>query len=96
MEDIKDEVKAVFKARGKIAEDKVDEVDETELLELLAKEVVRIGLPTVPTTWEPIAAVPKLGLKVVNLPKELIFAARRAGEPISGFSAGVKSVNLSA
>jgi hypothetical protein len=42
------------------------------------------------------AAVPKLDLKVVNLPKELIFAARRAGEPIGGFNAGVKSVNLSA
>jgi len=74
----------------------VDEVDETKLLELLAKEVARIGLPTVPTIWEPIAAVPKLDLKVVNLPKELIFAARRAGEPISGFNAGVKSINLSA
>ena len=96
MEDIEDKVKAVFKARGKITEDKVDKVDKTKLLELLAEEVVRMGLPTVPTTWEPIAAVPKLGLKVVNLPKELIFAARRAGEPISGFGAGVKSINLSA
>jgi len=70
-------------------------VDKTELLELLAKEVARIGLPTVPITWEPIATVPKLDLKVINLPKELIFAAWHAGKPISGFSAGVKSINLS-
>jgi len=42
------------------------------------------------------AAVPKLDLEVVNLPKELIFAARRASKPIGGFNVGVKSVNLSA
>ena len=96
MEDIKDEVGAIFKACGKATEDKVDKVDKAKLLELLAKEVIRIGLPTVPTTWEPIAAVPKLDLKVVNLPKELIFAAWRAGEPISDVNAGVKSINLSA
>jgi hypothetical protein len=42
------------------------------------------------------AAVPKLDLKLVNLSKELIFAARRASKPIYSFSAGVKSVNLSA
>jgi hypothetical protein len=44
-----DEVKAIFKAYGKTAKDKVDKVDKTKLLELLAKEVVRIGLPTIPT-----------------------------------------------
>jgi hypothetical protein len=52
MEDIKDEVGAIFKACGKTAKDKadkVDKVDKAELLELLAKEVIRIGLPTVPT-----------------------------------------------
>ena len=96
MEDIKDKVGAIFKARGKTAEDKADKVDETELLELLAEEVARMDLPTVPTTWEPIAAVPELDLKVINLPKELIFAAWRASKPICGSSAGVKSVNLSA
>jgi len=51
MEDIKDELKAVFKAYGETAEDKadkVDKVDKTELPELLAKEVIRIGLSTVP------------------------------------------------
>ena len=95
VEDIKDEVRAIFKARGKATKDKVDEVDKAKLLELLAKEVARMGLPTVPTTWEPIAAVPKLDLKVVNLPKELIFAARCTSEPISNFNAGIKSINLS-
>ena len=49
VEDIKDEVGAIFKARGKTAEDKADKVDKTELLELLAKEVIRLDLPTVPT-----------------------------------------------
>jgi hypothetical protein len=49
VEDIKDKVGAIFKARGKTAEDKIDKVDKTELLELLAKEVIRIDLPTVPT-----------------------------------------------
>ena len=41
---------AVFKARGETAEDEADEVDKTKLLELSAKEVVRIGLSAVPTT----------------------------------------------
>ena len=49
MEDIKDEVKAVFKAHSKTAKEKVDKVGKTKLLELLAKEVVRMGLPTIPT-----------------------------------------------
>ena len=49
MEDIKDEVGAIFEACGKAAEDKVDKVDKTKLPELLAKEVIRIGLLTVPT-----------------------------------------------
>jgi hypothetical protein len=49
MEDIKDELGAVFKAYGKTAKDKADKVDETKLPELLAKEVIRIGLPAVPT-----------------------------------------------
>ena len=49
MEDIKNKVGAIFKAYSKTAEDKVDKVDKTKLLELLAKEVIRIGLPTAPT-----------------------------------------------
>jgi hypothetical protein len=50
-EDIKEkELGAVFKARGETAKDKVDKVDKTKLLELLAKEVIRINLPAVPTT----------------------------------------------
>jgi len=99
VEDIEDEVGAIFKARGETAEDKADEVDEVdkaELPELSAKEVARMGLPTVPTTWKPMAAVPKLDLKIVNLPEELIFAARRASEPICGFGASAESVDLSA
>ena len=66
-------------------------MDETELPELLAKEVVRIGLPTVPITWEPIAAVPKLDLKVINLLDELIFAAWRASKLINSINTRVKS-----
>ena len=50
-----------------------------------------MGLPAVPTSWEPMAAVPELDLKVINLPDELIFAAWRAGEPITGVNADVKS-----
>ena len=97
MEDIKDKIKAVFEACGKTAKDKADkvnEVDKTELPKLSAKEVARIGLPTVFTIWEPIAAIPKLDLEVVNFPEELIFAAQYAGEPINGFSVGVKPINL--
>ena len=50
MEDIKDKVGAIFKACGKTTKNKVDEVDKAKLLELLAKEVIRIGLPTISTT----------------------------------------------
>jgi len=39
-------------------------------------------------------AIPELDFKVVNLPNKLIFAARRAGKPISGFNVGVESNNL--
>jgi hypothetical protein len=50
MEDIKEEeLGAVFKARGKTAKGKADEVDKTKLLELLAKEVVKIDLFAVST-----------------------------------------------
>jgi hypothetical protein len=49
IEDIKDKLGAVFKARGETAKDKVDKVDKTKLLELLAEEVIRMGLPAVPT-----------------------------------------------
>ena len=37
-EDIKDKLKAVFKARDKTDKNKIDKADETELLELLAKK----------------------------------------------------------
>ena len=38
-----------FKARSKTAKDKVDKIDKTKSLELLAKEVARIGLLAIPT-----------------------------------------------
>jgi len=73
VENIKDKVGTIFKACSKAAKDKVDKVDKAKLPELLAEEVIRMGLPTIPTTWEPMAAIPKLDLEVVNLFKELIF-----------------------
>ena len=74
MEDIEDELGAVFKAHGKTAEDEADKVDKTELPELSAEEVVRMSLPAVPTIWEPMTAVPELDFEVINLLDELIFA----------------------
>ena len=74
MEDIEDEVGAIFKAYSKTAKDKADKVNKTKLPELLAEEVIRMGLSAVPTLWEPIAAVPKLDFKVINLLNKLIFA----------------------
>ena len=94
IEDIEDESGAVFEARGETAEDKADEVDETELLELSAEEVIRMGLPAVPTLWEPMAAVPELDLEVINLLDKLIFAAQYASEPISRGNADVKFNNF--
>jgi hypothetical protein len=82
IKDIKDELGAVFEARGKTAKDEADEVDKTKLLELSAEEVIVIGLP----------AVPELDHEVINLPDKLIFTTRRAGEPISGVN--VKSNDL--
>jgi len=49
IKDIKDKLGAVFKARGETAKDKADKVDKTKLLKLLAEEVIKIGLLTVPT-----------------------------------------------
>ena len=71
----KDELGAIFKAYGETAKNKADKVNKTKLLELLIKEVIRISLFTVPTLWEPITAVSKLGLKVINFLDKLIFAA---------------------
>jgi hypothetical protein len=53
-----------------------------------------MGLSAVPTLWEPIAAIPKLDLKVINLLDKLIFAAWRASKPISGINVDVKSNGL--
>jgi len=49
IKNIKDKLGAVFKAYSKTAKNKADKVNKTKLLKLLAKEVIRIGLPTVPT-----------------------------------------------
>ena len=97
---IKDNIKedklgAVFKACGETAKDKANKVNETELLELLVKEVIKISLSAVPTLWEPITAIPKLSFKVINLSDKLIFATWRAGEPISGFNIDIKPDNFS-
>ena len=75
IEDIKDKLKTIFKAHSKATKDKTDEVNKTKLLKLSAESIIRIGLPAIPTLQEPIAAVPKLDLEVINLPDELIFAA---------------------
>ena len=51
MEDFKeDKFGAVFKAYGETTEDKADEVNETELPKLSAKEVIRMGLFAVPAS----------------------------------------------
>ena len=93
-EDIKNKLGVVFKAYGETAKYKVDKVDKTKLPELLAEEVTRMGYFTIFTLQEPIAAIPKLDLKVINLLDKLIFAAQRAGKPISGINADIKSNNL--
>ena len=91
VEDIKDELGAIFKAYSKATKDKVDKVDKTELLELLAKAIIRIGLPAVPTLLESITAIPKLDLKVINLLDKLIFATQRASKPINSVNIDIKS-----
>ena len=75
MEDIEDKLGAVFKAHGKTAKDEADKVDETKLPEPSAEEIAKMGLPAIPTIWEPMTAVPELDFKVINLLDELIFAA---------------------
>ena len=56
IEDINDELGAIFKACSETTKNKADKVDKTKLLELLVEEVIRMGLPAVPTLWEPIIA----------------------------------------
>ena len=43
-----DELGAIFKARGKTAKNKADEVNKTKLPKLSVKEVIKIGLSAVP------------------------------------------------
>ena len=75
IKDIEDESGAVFEACGETAEDEADKVDETKLPELSAEEVIRMGLPAILISWEPIAVVLELDLEVINLPDDLIFTA---------------------
>ena len=49
VKNIKDELGAVFEARGETAKDEADEVNKTELPELLAEEVIRMEFFAVPT-----------------------------------------------
>jgi len=53
-----------------------------------------MGLPAVPTLWEPIATIPKLDFKVVNLPDELIFTAQCASKFINSVDVDIKFNNL--
>ena len=49
MEDFEeDKFGAIFKAYSKTTKDKANKVDKAKLLELLAKEVIRISLLTIP------------------------------------------------
>ena len=94
IEDIEDESGAVFKARSETAEDEADEVDKTELPELSAKEVIRMGLPAILSLWEPMAAIPELDFKVINLLIKLIFAVQRPSKPINRVTVDIKFNNF--
>ena len=93
-EDIKDELKASFKARGETAKDKANKVNKTKLLKLSAEEVIKMGLPAIPTLQKPMAAIPKLDFKVINLLNKLIFTTQHTSKPISGINIDIKSNNL--
>ena len=96
MEDIKEEeLGAIFKARGKTTKGKVDKVDKTKLPELLVEEVIKMGLSAVPALQKPIATIPKLDFKVINLLDKLIFATQRISKPIRRVNTDIKSNNFS-
>jgi hypothetical protein len=94
IKDIKDKLGAVFEAHGKTAKDKADKVNKTKLPKLSAEEVIKIGLFTIPTLWEPMTAIPELDLEVINLLDKLIFAAQYTGKLINGFNTDIKFNNL--
>jgi len=50
IEDIKDELGAVFKAYSKATKDKADKADKTKLLKLSAKAIIKMGIPIIPTS----------------------------------------------
>ena len=53
-----------------------------------------MGLPAVSTLQEPIAAIPKLDLKVINLLNNLIFVTLYISKPISNINMDIRSNNL--
>ena len=91
IENIKDKLKAIFKAHSKTAKNKANKVNKTKLPELSAKEVVKMGLPAISTIQEPITTIPKLDFKVINLLNKLIFATQYTNKSINGISIRVKS-----
>ena len=93
-EDIKDELGVIFEAHGKTIKDEANKVDKIKLLELSAEEVIKMGFFTILTSQKPIAAIPKLDLKIVNFLNELIFAAQRASKSINSVNTDIKFNNL--
>lgn len=77
--------RAIIEPRSERADegDEEDQVDDTALPELSVNEVQKLGLPSVPTTWQPMDYVPEEPMRIVNLPHEFYIAAQRAGEEIS-------------
>ena len=53
------------------------------LPQLSVDKVEQLGLPSVPTNWQPLPHVPIEPLHVINLPYELYIAAQRASKNIN-------------
>ena len=47
---IKDKLRAVFKAYSEITKNKINKVDKTKLLELLSEKIIKIGFFAIPTS----------------------------------------------
>ena len=72
-----------------------DQIDDTTLPQLSVDEVEQLGLPSVPTSWQPLPHIPVEPLHIVNLPYEFYIAAQRAGENVNLVST-VSSTSLAA
>ena len=94
VKDIKDKLGAVFEARSKTVKDETDKVNEAELAELSAEEVIKMGLFAVFILWESMAAVFELDFKVINFLNKLIFTAWHAGKFISNVDVDIKFDDL--